>query len=174
MEPGIDFRSSGEGPRRLGIAFRTHGDDGSDSYRIPGLARTPKGTLIAVYDIRRESYYDLSCDIDVGVSRSTDGGRTWEKIRIAMDMALQEPVCQASLLKIPAGVIHVSALSTRTLSVFCTKAAPPSLPSSLFASATSWAALSQTNRKRTYSSVVNSSMLFRCACLSDGPEWDAG
>lgn len=82
----VPFKAVGDGVRRLGLALRTHGDDGSDSYRIPGLARTPKGTLVAVYDIRRDSGNDLNCDIDVGVSRSTDGGRHWEKMRVAMDM----------------------------------------------------------------------------------------
>ena len=72
--------------RRFATALRTHGDDGSDSYRIPGLARTPEGTLLAVYDIRWDSSWDLNADIDVGVSRSTDGGKTWEKMRVAMDM----------------------------------------------------------------------------------------
>ena len=72
--------------RRFGICLRTHLDNGSDTYRIPGLARTPKGTLIAVYDIRWGSYSDLQADIDVGVSRSKDGGRKWEKMRVAIDM----------------------------------------------------------------------------------------
>lgn len=83
---GLTLKESGPTLRRLGVALRTHGDDGVDSYRIPGLVRTPKGTLIAVYDIRHDSSYDLNGDINIGVSRSTDGGRTWERMRVAMDM----------------------------------------------------------------------------------------
>ena len=50
------------------------------------MATTPEGTLIAVYDIRHTSGNDLQDNIDVGMSRSTDGGRTWEKMRTIIDM----------------------------------------------------------------------------------------
>ncbi|KAA3638083.1 MAG: exo-alpha-sialidase [Bacteroidetes bacterium] len=72
--------------QRTGIALRKHNDRGVDTYRIPGLATTNSGTLIAVYDIRRNSAVDLQEDIDVGMNRSTDGGQTWEPMRIIMDM----------------------------------------------------------------------------------------
>src|SRR5690606_31968120 len=55
-------------------------------YRIPGMVRTKAGTLIAVYDIRYRHSGDLPADVDVGAQRSTDGGQTWEKMRVAMDM----------------------------------------------------------------------------------------
>lgn len=71
---------------RIGVALRLRGDDGSDTYRIPGLARSNAGTLLAVYDIRYRGGADLPADIDVGCSRSTDGGRSWEPMRIALDM----------------------------------------------------------------------------------------
>lgn len=71
---------------RMATILRTFGDDGVAAYRIPGLVTTPKGTLLAVYDIRRNSSRDLQGDIDVGLSRSTDGGITWEPMRIIMDM----------------------------------------------------------------------------------------
>lgn len=73
-------------PSSVGYAVRQYGDDGSKSYRIPGLVCTPKGTLIAVYDIRWNSSVDLQEDIDVGVSRSTDGGQTWLPMQKAIDM----------------------------------------------------------------------------------------
>lgn len=72
--------------QRLGIGLRDRGHDGVHTYRIPGLATTNRGTLIAVYDVRHRSGRDLPGDIDVGMSRSTDGGRTWEPMRIIMDM----------------------------------------------------------------------------------------
>ena len=71
---------------RYGVALKNYMDDGVFSYRIPGLVTTPKGTLIAVYDIRHTSANDLQDNIDVGISRSTDGGRTWEKTRTVIDM----------------------------------------------------------------------------------------
>ena len=72
--------------QRLGVALRSGGDDGVHTYRIPGLATTNKGTLIGVYDVRRRNGGDLPGDIDVGMSRSTDGGRTWEPMEVIMDM----------------------------------------------------------------------------------------
>jgi len=72
--------------QRLGVAVRNGGDDGVHTYRIPGLATTNKGTLIGVYDVRRRSGGDLPGDIDVGMSRSTDGGRTWESMKTIMNM----------------------------------------------------------------------------------------
>lgn len=71
---------------RIGIALRKHGDDKVHTYRIPGLVTSNKGTLIAVYDIRRNGPVDLQADVDVGMSRSTDGGLTWEPMKIIMDM----------------------------------------------------------------------------------------
>ncbi|MEO5913613.1 MAG: exo-alpha-sialidase [Luteolibacter sp.] len=74
------------GTQRIGTAVRLPGDDGVKAYRIPGLVRTTKGTLVGVYDIRHNNAADLPADIDVGVSRSTDGGRKWDPMRIAIDM----------------------------------------------------------------------------------------
>ena len=72
--------------QRLGVAVRRGGDDDVHTYRIPGLATTNAGTLIAVYDVRRRSSGDLPGDVDVGMSRSTDGGRSWERMKVVMDM----------------------------------------------------------------------------------------
>lgn len=76
---------TGHAGLRVGVALRQHGDDNVDTYRIPGLTTTNNGTLLAIYDVRRESSRDLQGDMDIGLSRSTDGGRTWEPMRIAMD-----------------------------------------------------------------------------------------
>ena|SRR5699024_9700869 len=77
---------SPEGVKRIGIALRQPGDDEVASYRIPGLVTTNEGTLIAAYDIRYEDAGDLQGNIDVGISRSTDGGRSWEPMQVIMDM----------------------------------------------------------------------------------------
>ena len=66
---------------RMAVGVRKAGDDGSKAYRIPGIATTKKGTLLAVYDVRYNGSKDLQEHIDIGLSRSTDGGRTWEKMR---------------------------------------------------------------------------------------------
>lgn len=72
--------------QRVGVALRTKGQDDCHTYRIPGLVTTKQGTLIAVYDNRYRGSGDLPGDIDVGMSRSTDGGQTWEPMRVIMDM----------------------------------------------------------------------------------------
>ena len=72
--------------QRIGVAVRKMGDDGSKFFRIPGLARSNKGTLCAVYDIRYKHARDLPADIDVGLSRSVDGGRTWSPMQVIMDL----------------------------------------------------------------------------------------
>ncbi|MGJ8696909.1 MAG: exo-alpha-sialidase [Verrucomicrobiaceae bacterium] len=77
---------SPKGAQRIGVGLRMHGDDGSKGFRIPGLATTNAGTLIGVYDVRYRSGGDLPGDIDVGMSRSTDGGQTWEAMKVIMDM----------------------------------------------------------------------------------------
>ena len=70
---------------RIGVALRKPGDDGVHTHRIPALATTPAGTLLCVYDLRRRMSRDLQEDIDIGLSRSTDGGQTWEPPRVIMD-----------------------------------------------------------------------------------------
>ena len=72
--------------QRLGVAVRQHQQDGVHTARIPGLATTNNGTLLAVFDARHASARDLQGDIDIGLHRSTDNGQTWEPLQIAMDM----------------------------------------------------------------------------------------
>ncbi len=69
----VDTRDSAGYPRR------------SRNFRIPGIVKTPKGTLVACFDIRYNTADDLPNDITVGVSRSTDGGNTWSPIMTAID-----------------------------------------------------------------------------------------
>ncbi|WP_430811344.1 MULTISPECIES: exo-alpha-sialidase [unclassified Carboxylicivirga] len=73
-------------PLRMGVAVRQHGDDQVHTYRIPGLATSKQGTLLAIYDVRRESGRDLQGNMDIGLSRSIDGGNTWEPMQIVLDM----------------------------------------------------------------------------------------
>lgn len=69
---------------RMGVGVRHAGDDNSAAFRIPGLVTTNKGTLLGVYDVRYNSSVDLQEHVDVGLSRSTDGGKTWEKMRLPL------------------------------------------------------------------------------------------
>lgn len=72
--------------KRVGIALRRHWDDGVHTYRIPALSTTAQGSLLCVYDMRRRMRRDLQEDIDIGMLRSTDGGKSWEAQRVIMDM----------------------------------------------------------------------------------------
>ena len=52
------------------------GEGGYAQYRIPALAVTPQGTILAAYD-GRPNLDDLPSPIDLLLRRSTDGGETW-------------------------------------------------------------------------------------------------
>ena len=69
---------------RMGIGVRHAGDDGAAAYRIPGLATSNEGSLLAVYDVRYNNSVDLQEYVDVGLSRSTDKGQSWEEMRIPL------------------------------------------------------------------------------------------
>jgi sialidase-1 len=71
---------------RPAVKVRHKGDDNSKGYRIPGMVTTNNGSLLACYDVRYESMRDLQGHMDIGISRSTDKGQTWEPMRISIDM----------------------------------------------------------------------------------------
>lgn len=54
----------------------TSGEDGFHTYRIPALIATPRGTLLAFAEGRKNGRADHG-DIDLVLKRSEDGGRTW-------------------------------------------------------------------------------------------------
>lgn len=80
----LDVVSENGIEHRMGVGVRHAGDDNSAAFRIPGLVTTNKGTLLGVYDVRYNSSVDLQEHVDVGLSRSTDGGKTWEKMRLPL------------------------------------------------------------------------------------------
>ena len=47
--------------------------------RIPALIRTEAGALLAAYECRRGSDSDWA-QIDIKISRSIDGGESWEQV----------------------------------------------------------------------------------------------
>jgi sialidase-1 len=53
------------------------GEAGVHTYRIPALAETRKGVLIALADARHDSENDLPGRLSLVMRRSLDGGRTW-------------------------------------------------------------------------------------------------
>ena len=82
----IPLEAASQVRRKIGVALRQRGQDGINSYRIPGITTTKTGSLIAVYDNRNRGRGDLPGDIDVGMSRSTDGGQSWQSMKVIMDM----------------------------------------------------------------------------------------
>jgi sialidase-1 len=68
------------------VVIHRQGDHGCHTFRIPGIAVSNQGTLLAVYDMRYRNRRDLQGHIDIGLSPSTDGGMTWEPPRPIMDM----------------------------------------------------------------------------------------
>jgi sialidase-1 len=61
------------------------GEGGYASYRIPALIASPKGTLLAFCEGRRNSASD-SGDIDVLLRRSFDNGKSWQSVQTIADM----------------------------------------------------------------------------------------
>jgi sialidase-1 len=61
------------------------GDLGIHTFRIPGIVTDKHGTLHAVYDHRYDDSGDLPGNIDVGYSRSSDGGVTWSSSQVILD-----------------------------------------------------------------------------------------
>lgn len=60
------------------------GTEGYHTFRIPSVVVTPAGTVLAFAEGRRTGRGDAG-DIDLVLRRSTDGGRTFEPIRVVWD-----------------------------------------------------------------------------------------
>ena len=66
------------------VAVFTSGKDGYHTYRIPAIIATPKGTLLAFAEARKNSGSDTG-NIDLVLKRSTDGGKTWGPMQVVWD-----------------------------------------------------------------------------------------
>ncbi len=62
------------------------GQDGIAEYRIPVLVTSTQGTLLAFCDARVERPGDPANNIDLVMKRSFDQGRTWEPLRVLLDV----------------------------------------------------------------------------------------
>jgi sialidase-1 len=72
------------GPLTQVEVFRS-GEGDYHTYRIPALITTPKGTLLAFCEGRKNSGSDTG-DIDVLLRRSFDKGKTWSPVQKVADM----------------------------------------------------------------------------------------
>jgi sialidase-1 len=84
------------------------GDGFSHTYRIPAMAVTNRGVIVAVVDARRDSWRDLPGNIDLVMRRSKDLGKTWEPARVIQDFPEGHGAGDPSLL-----------LDRRTGRLFC-------------------------------------------------------
>jgi sialidase-1 len=72
-----------DAPATTSVPF-TSGTEGYDTFRIPALVRTGRGTIIAFAEGRGRSASDTG-NIDVVARRSTDGGRTWGALQVVAE-----------------------------------------------------------------------------------------
>jgi len=80
----IDAIAAKTGPQKTAVF--TSDADGYNTYRIPALLTTQKGTLLAFCEGRKSGRGD-SGNIDLLLKRSEDGGRTWSNHQIVWDDA---------------------------------------------------------------------------------------
>lgn len=71
-------------PKPFGQPLFVSGQDGYHTYRIPALAVTHRGTVLAFCEGRKHGGSD-SGDIDLLVKRSEDHGRRWSEQRVLWD-----------------------------------------------------------------------------------------
>lgn len=70
--------------QRFDVDVFVSGEGGYDTYRIPSVALTPGGDLVAICEGRLHSSSDAG-DIDLLLRRSEDGGRTWSEVSVLRD-----------------------------------------------------------------------------------------
>ncbi|MCP4782561.1 MAG: exo-alpha-sialidase [Fuerstiella sp.] len=86
----IEFRIEGDLteleplPVPLGEPLFVSGQDGYHTYRIPALAVTSQGTVLAFCEGRKSGRSD-SGDINLLLKRSTDNGKTWNEQKVVWD-----------------------------------------------------------------------------------------
>ena len=90
--------------------------DGINSYRIPALLKTDKGTLIAGADERRLHHYDWG-DIGMVVKRSEDKGQTWGD-RITLTNLRDNPKAKDPNIGSPVNIDMVLVQDSETKRIF--------------------------------------------------------
>ena len=70
------------GPRYTEVY--SSGESGYHTFRIPSVIATPRGTLLAFAEARREGAGDAG-DIDLVLKRSEDGGLSWSPLQLVGD-----------------------------------------------------------------------------------------
>ncbi len=76
--------NTGKNPGKSIISLFESGTDGYNTFRIPAIIATNKGTLLAFSEGRKNDASD-SGDIDLVMKRSDDGGKTWGHLEVIRD-----------------------------------------------------------------------------------------
>jgi len=99
--------------KKLPFLFKS-GDNGYNTFRIPAMVVTNKGTLLAFAEGRKNSSSDTG-DIDMVLKRSSDNGKTWSALQVVWDDG--ENVCgnPAPVVDRESGAIFL--LMTRNLGI---------------------------------------------------------
>ena len=80
-----DFTASGNFSEVQPLEFLFEsGSSGYNTFRIPAVIATTKGTLLAFAEGRKNSSSDTG-DIDLVLKRSTDNGKTWSSLSVIWD-----------------------------------------------------------------------------------------
>ncbi len=95
----------------LNYIFKS-GENGYNTFRIPSIVITNKGTTLAFAEGRKNSSSD-SGDIDIVLKRSNDNGKTWGKIIIVRDDGINVCGNPSPVVDRKSGSIHL--LSTWNL-----------------------------------------------------------
>ena len=82
------------------------GQAGCDTYRIPAILLSPKGTLLAFCEARKNGMNDAG-DIDLVLRRSFNQGNTWEPIQTLVDDADYTCGNPSPVLDRNTGILHL-------------------------------------------------------------------
>lgn len=78
---------------------------GYDTYRIPGIVATKRGTLLAYCEARKNGIGDWA-NIDILMRRSTDNGKTWSAPRVVADAGARTANNFVAIIDRKLNVIH--------------------------------------------------------------------
>ncbi|MEI7420888.1 MAG: sialidase family protein [Prolixibacteraceae bacterium] len=68
----------------IDINLFASGTDGYNTFRIPAIVTSSKGTILAIAEGRKNSSSDTG-NIDLVLKRSTDNGKTWSSLKVIWD-----------------------------------------------------------------------------------------